>query len=289
MKFTFILNSAFFFLCLPTITSASWVWADWVPDLGGNPSGTSGSFTFTPLYADYDNGDGSPGFYDAADGIINDGDLRGWDRTPQDFTATWSVTGNEFIEFDQVSPTAGGFSHIEVLLDPDGNDILPTSVTYTMTFPFDLVTRGIPGGALGATVNPIDMTLDAHLTSYYSNGTQVNLDNTFSYSTNGGTQPNSFSSGSAFWDGITNFGGYHGLDTDGANPTLFPFVNGTTVPDRGQAIGAMTWVFSDFKDGEVFRISFDGGVPALARAPIPEPSATLLIALGGLVVLRRRR
>lgn len=274
------------------LLEAAWIWQNW-GGAANNPSGSSGSFQLTPLYAAYDNGDGSPLPYDPASGAPNDNDGYGWDQTPVDFTFSWSTTGGESVEFGQDAGFLGGNRYLDVFLDPDGNGDLPTSLTITVSFPFDLTVRGIASGALATNFNPFNMTMDGRLSASHSDGTPVVLDNTYSYGDNGagggGVVPSSYSSGDAIWTDITNDGWWYGLNNSGGSASHFPMVPS---PDQDAALGQVSWTLSNFSGGNTFLMSFDGGVGANAQETvfIPEPTASFLLGFSALsLALRRKR
>lgn len=290
------------FLLLLPIQSA-WIWEPWsFPDA---PSGESGSFQLTPLYGNYEDGydnDGVATPTSPANGV----NQSGWDRAPESFTYSWTATNssgvNEPIEIQQAgvwsrSPD-GGYSFLDLYLDPDGDGILPDTLTLEVTFPFDLLVRNNgANGAIGLNVNPITQVFEGGLTSELANGAQVSLDSTYVYGTAGA--PDSYTSGAATWDEVSGNGTWVGLGNGGLNTSdYFPWPGIGNTPDQAEALGKQTWVFSDFTGtGDRIRMSFDGGVAAgsnptaQALALIPEPSSIFLltIGVGGLMGRRRRR
>lgn len=201
-------------------------------------------------------------------------DQRGFDTTPQALDFSYTVAGDEPIAF-----TFTGGSFIDIDIDPDNDDVYPTSFTFTVNYDQAVRSRNLfnGGGTAGTPQGRLGTTIDVATQFVDGNGDLIDVSTlnfgSLSYS------PANPGDTTAIGTGITNFAR---VRPDGSTLTALPFDS----TDPAQSISSQTSVISNFvfrENDEAFRISFDGGVS------IPEPSSSLLIFLGAIGLIRRRR
>ncbi len=257
--------------------TAAWTW----PTTFAFPTGSDETINITPTGATYDTGSALNGY--------------AWDQAPQPVTIAWSTANGE-----PITASLGDFSpsfpntYLDFDLDPDNDDVLPDSLTFTFTFAEPLVTRSsttfAPDGGLATLLNTMGMTLDATLATFDGNGSQVNLTSSLVYNA---INPSSYSGGNAIFDDVSTAPGnsvFLGLLGKGNTQSAFPFpalnAGEPVQADPSQAISQSVWTLTNLQGGnEVLRFSVDGGVPGL----VPEPSSILMATLASIGFLSRRR
>ena len=278
------------FICLFSACTTSDSFAAWIWDQTGSPvgseitlaDGTSGTFSRTPVSADYD--------------TANANDGRGFDQAPAPVSFAWDSGGQPI----QITLDSSG-SFFDFDLDPDGNGQLPTSVSFDVIYTTAVSDRGIDGGGLLTNVNPLNSTLDFQLTVFDALLDQINLSDSNNFRTSfRAPSPTSFPGGSVFYDDVINVNtnpatqnAFPGLTNGGFNASdAFPRSNPNSDPTL--AVGGVSLLFTDLgttpaRQGTEFRLSFDGGVTENALTVVPEPSVPLLSSFVLLGLLRRRR
>lgn len=260
-----ILTSALF-------SSAHGAWIFAAPsDLG--PAATSASFTFQPLFSSIENGANSvPG--------------QGFDIPPQPIDFSFTSTGAPIqLTFDLEVSSDGErrFRFLNIDLDPDNDDILPSSILFESDFSSQPVSwRGVDNGAVGQSINAgVGQTLDATSQIFDATNTAIDTTGLFArgYTAQAGDNTTLEALGLSGFANLDN--GQSANSTTLGTRDAFPF--GSSVPT--EVIVRQATTVSNFVPGEseTFRISFDGGVS------IPEPSSTLLLFAGVCALTGRRR
>lgn len=276
-------------ISLPSIVGASLALtaasdAAWFINGPNETLGSSGSFTVTPAgTATYDRNGTDVG--------------EAFDIAAIPFTVSYTIIGaaadlvSVIEEVPGTGANASAFEDLEFDLDADGNGVLPTSIMFTITYSQPIGFRGLGFGAVGVGVNSeLGLRLDIEdFQATDGTGGLVDLSNLnrsglgINAGTNGTiASGNDLTRNSGISNGNTQ-GGTVVTNTEAA----LPF--GST--DPSQQLVSQSFTVTDFTPeangaipaSNVFRFTFDGGVA------IPEPSSSLLVFLGALGLIRRRR
>ena len=219
--------------------------------------------------------------------LTNNGDFaadpRGINTTPEDFTFLINVVGGSADFTFRTENVEGNDLITGFFIDIDENAV-PSEITFEVLYNQEITERGNlngGGGAFGLTVNPGPLVLDAALQSFGADGSALDIqsgDLTFL-----GSDPTGFGTTLEF-DAISNVGGGSFVGPNSAGNTLsFANIDGTGASLTRQILTLDN--FSDVDAGDLIVLSLDGGT----TIPIPEPSSTALLGLGGLALLARRR
>jgi hypothetical protein len=250
--------------------------------LDGGTTATSGTFSLTPLSTSYTPANPGTGI------TIPPASLA-----PVNFE--WAADRPIQIRLvrNLASPPQVDAS-FEILLDPDGDGLEATTISFDSIFRQVITDRGVAGGGFAAAVNYLGANLSVEAALFNGFGNQINVvPSMFAYRSgntiNGGPGvPDHFDvdgNGSFSWDNHNQ--GFATISNGGVTATALPY----GALNLAQTVSRQNLTITN-NGGDTrtaFRFSFDGGINGVTV--IPEPSSIFLVSLAGLIttVIRRRK